>query len=352
MLDSSHVRPASRYDLGAWIVTALLLLLVLLFKLLPALIAGLLVYELVHVLARRVTARKISRELRKIVAVALIATLVVTLLTFAIAGLIAFFRSDAGSLPRLLDQMADTIDSSRSHLPAWLEQRLPENATQLRATLTTWLREHSGDLRTIGAETVRAFVHILIGMVIGAMVSLNEARRSNEVRPFTRALTERVWRLGNAFRNIVFAQVRISALNTTLTALYLAVFLPFIGIHLPLTKTMIAITFIVGLMPVIGNLISNTVIFIVSLSHSLLAAIGSLAYLIVIHKLEYFVNARIMGGQIKARAWELLTAMMLMEAIFGIAGVIAAPIFYAYINDELASRGLIGSTAPSHEPTA
>ena len=45
----------------------------------------------------------------------------------------------------------------------------------------------------------------------------------------------------------------------------------------------------------VGNLISNTVIVVVSLSHSLDVAIGSLAFLVVIHKLEYFVNARIVG---------------------------------------------------------
>jgi len=30
-----------------------------------------------------------------------------------------------------------------------------------------------------------------------------------------------------------------------------------------------------------------------------------------------------------------------MEAAFGIAGVVAAPIFYAYVKDELKSRGMI-----------
>jgi predicted PurR-regulated permease PerM len=139
----------------------------------------------------------------------------------------------------------------------------------------------------------------------------------------------------------VFAQVRISALNTTLTAIYLIAVLPAFGVHLPLAKTLVLITFVAGLLPVIGNLISNTVIFIVSLSHSLIVAVAALAYLIVIHKLEYFVNARIVGSQIRARAWELLLAMMTMEAAFGIAGVIAAPIYYAYLKDELSSRGLI-----------
>ena len=113
------------------------------------------------------------------------------------------------------------------------------------------------------------------------------------------------------------------------------------GIHLPLIKTMIAITFLVGLLPVIGNLISNTVIVVVSLSQSLGIAIASLAYLIIIHKFEYFLNARIVGGQIRANAWELLIAMLLMEAAFGLAGVVAAPIYYAYIKSELRLRELV-----------
>jgi predicted PurR-regulated permease PerM len=74
---------------------------------------------------------------------------------------------------------------------------------------------------------------------------------------------------------------------------------------------------------------------------SLEVAIGSLAFLVIIHKLEYFLNARIVGSQIRAAAWELLLAMLVLEAAFGIAGVAAAPIYYAYLKDELAARGLI-----------
>jgi predicted PurR-regulated permease PerM len=155
------------------------------------------------------------------------------------------------------------------------------------------------------------------------------------------ALQRRVAVVAGAFRNIVFSQIRISALNTTLTALYLAVVLPAFDVHLPLVKTLIAVTFVAGLLPVLGNLISNTVIFIVSLSVSPGVAVAALGYLIFIHKLEYFANARIIGGRINARAWELLVAMMTMEAIFGIPGLIAGPIYYAYLKDELAGRGLI-----------
>ena len=62
---------------------------------------------------------------------------------------------------------------------------------------------------------------------------------------------------------------------------------------------------------------------------------------VVVRKLEYFVNARVMGSEIHARAWELLLAMLVMDAIFGIPGVVAAPVFYAYLKNELSARRLI-----------
>jgi len=113
------------------------------------------------------------------------------------------------------------------------------------------------------------------------------------------------------------------------------------GVHLPFTGSMILFTFVAGLLPVVGNLLSNTVIVVVSLTHSPGAALGSLLFLVLIHKLEYFLNARIVGGQINARAWELLLAMVLMEAAFGLPGVVAAPVYYAYLKDELKARGLV-----------
>jgi predicted PurR-regulated permease PerM len=154
-------------------------------------------------------------------------------------------------------------------------------------------------------------------------------------------LSVRAARLGDAFRRVVFAQVRISLINTAFTAIYLIVVLPLCGVKLPFAKTMIAVTFVAGLLPVVGNLISNTVIVVTSLAYSFSVAVASLVFLIAIHKLEYFLNAKIIGSQIQARAWELLIAMLAMESAFGLTGVVAAPIYYAYVKAELADRGLV-----------
>ena len=51
--------------------------------------------------------------------------------------------------------------------------------------------------------------------------------------------------------------------------------------------------------------------------------------------MEYFLNARIVGRRIEATPWELLIAMVVMEAVFGLAGLVAAPVYYAYLKDEL-----------------
>jgi predicted PurR-regulated permease PerM len=336
-----HRRPTAA-EIASWVLAGLALFLVLHLHILAALVGGLAVYELVHIVARRLRfIRSGVRGARKYLAIALLAVVIVAGLTLSIVGVIAFFRSDQGNLPALLDKMADIIDGSRDHLPSWLAGELPTNADELKNSLVQWLREHVGELQSVGAEVGRTFVHALIGMIIGAMVSLHEARPTTTRAPLADALAARASRLGEAFRRIVFAQVRISALNTILTAVYLLVVLPLVGVRLPFTKTLIAITFLVGLLPVIGNLISNTIIVIVSLSYSLGAAFGSLVFLVVIHKLEYFLNARIVGSEIQARAWELLLAMLVMESAFGIAGLIAAPIYYAYLKDELSGRDLI-----------
>jgi predicted PurR-regulated permease PerM len=337
-MSSAPQIPFVRYEIAAWVIAACLLLLTLHLHLLPALLAGLLVYELVHVVALRLPLRS-GRD--KFVAVALLGGFVVAVLASAMFGAIAFLQSDAGGFSRLLQKLAEILDGSRGKLPTWIVGALPGDAESLRAAITQWLRDHSTELRIFGGQIGHAVVYSLIGMVIGAMVALREGLPAEHGGPLARALGERTRRLGDAFRLVVFAQVRISALNTLLTGIYLLVVLPLFGVHLPFAKTLVALTFITGLLPVVGNLISNTIIVVVSLSVSLQAAIASLAFLVVVHKLEYFLNARIVGRRIRAKAWELLVAMLLMEAAFGIAGLIAAPIYYAYLKDELAARGLI-----------
>lgn len=337
----SALPPPSRHQIAAWLLMAAGLTLTLVLHLLPALLAGLLVSQLVHLLSPRFVIGRLDHVWAKVLVVSLITLVVLGALGGATAGAILYLRTEGG-VAGLLTKMAEIIENSRELLPPWAGGWLPQgDESVIRAGLVEWLRTHALDLRRFGGEAGRALLHFIIGLIIGSFVALREARPDRPLAPLAQAMTERADRLGDAFGRVVFAQVRISALNAALTGIYLMLVLPAFGVHLPFTKTMIIVTFLVGLLPVLGNLISNTVIVIISLSHSLHVAAASLGFLVIIHKLEYFVNARIIGGQIKARAWELLIAMLAMEAAFGVQGVIAAPIFYAYIKKELSDRELI-----------
>ena len=335
-------RPISRYDLATWGFAAAALWLILHLKLLPALIAGLLVYVLVNLLTTVLRRNRILwGEGPRLVAVTIIALIVMTLLGMVGVFAASLLRDSNESIPALITRMAEIIEQSRDQLPAWVTEYVPTDADELRNSIVGWLRNHAAVFQVAGTGLGRALAHILIGMVIGGLLSLEAAVPAEARGPLAAALAKRAYRMSIAFRRVVFAQVWISALNTMFTSLYLAVALPAFGIDLPFTKTLIAVTFVAGLLPILGNLISNTVIFIVSFSQSPLVALVSLAYLVIIHKLEYFLNARIIGSHIRARAWELLLAMLIMEAGFGIPGLIAAPIYYAYMKSELRERGLI-----------
>jgi len=330
----------NRCDLASYVLAAISLLLVLKAGLLMALFSGLLIYSLVHVLAPAIQ-KRFAHKKPRMLAVALLSMLIILAIIFLSWGGHAFFRSDAGNLHSLLQKLADIIEASRSQLPAWLSANLPEDVAALQDLLIHWLREHASEAKQILPEAGHMLVHLILGMVIGSMVALREVEPDKNLRPLAQALQDRIHNLAQMFHKIVFAQVQISLINTVFTAIYLAVVLPLMGIHLPLVKSMIAITFVAGLIPVAGNIISNTVIVIVALSHSLHVAAASLLFMVAIHKAEYFLNARIIGAQVNARAWELLTAILLMETLFGLPGVVAAPVFYAYLKKELSDQQLV-----------
>lgn len=322
------------------ILAAAALLLALPLHLLPALVAGLIVYTLVIAIAPKLESRISGAAARQVVVGALAAVVVAALAALIVAG-VTFVRSEMAGPDALPDRVMPIIDQARAQLPPSVVAHLPVSADELRESVTTMARRHSDQLKHAGQATALVLGRILIGLILGMMIAVSHERVARREGPLLRELTTRCERLARSFREIVFAQSKIAAVNTVFTMILLLVVMPLAGWHLPLAKTLVLVTFVVGLLPVIGNLISNSLIVVSALSVSMPAAIVALVFLVLLHKLEYFLNARIVGGQIRARAWEILLAMLVMEAAFGIAGVVAAPIYYAYLKSELQSENLI-----------
>lgn len=213
-----------------------------------------------------------------------------------------------------------------------------------RGAAVAWLRQHATQVELWGGHTVRGIGYGIAGVVIGGLVVLQQPVRASEsadVPPMVSALRSGFDGLVDRFTSVVFAQLRIASINTGLTAMFLLGLLPLLGTPLPLANTLLVVTFLASLLPVVGNLASNTAIVVVSLTQSVAVAGLSLAWLAGIHKLEYFLNAHIIGSRIRAKAWELLLAMLVMDALFGLAGLVSAPIIYAQLKHALYQRGML-----------
>jgi len=323
---------------ASYLLAVLAVPLVLRFHLLPAVFAGLAVHVLTVKLARRLPVN--WGGLAHKLALAVIVTGVM-LVVFGVGfALWSFFHGHHG-MAALLAAIAETLENLKRTLPADVADILPETMEELREQVTVTLREHGKNITSVGMAGFKTFVHVLLGMVVGGMTALHHFEDVECWPPLAAALHVRLQALADAFDKVVFAQVKISAINTLLTALYLVVILPLFGVHLPMITGLILLTFLAGMLPVVGNLISNTAIVLISLGMAPLVGIASLGFLIAIHKLEYFTNARIVGGEVNARAWELLCAMLAMEAVFGIAGLVAAPVVYAWLKGELKAKVMI-----------
>ena len=245
-------------------------------------------------------------------------------------------RADALSASQLMRNVANILDELHEKLPPSIALHIPVEVSNLQFHLSQWLKENAKELQSAGIYTLRVLGHLIIGVVLGTIAALQTLPLSvQHEKILPQRLKTHFQQLLNGFTNVFFAQIRISLINTTLAAIYLLIILPAIGRPLPLAGTMVLVTFLAGLIPVVGNLISNSFIVIMSLEDSMTIALASLIFLIVIHKLEYFLNAEIIGHRINAKTWELLTVMVIMEAAFGIPGLVSAPIIYAQIKQLL-----------------
>jgi predicted PurR-regulated permease PerM len=318
----------------------ILLIVVISAHLAPLLLIGLLAFLATKRLSENF-AKLLPELLAKITAVIVILSMIaagITLLSMIIGGMIGSEQNLTG----LLETLSEIINQLKADIPANLIVFVPESWLAIdQQSMMEFFKEHTNELRIAGTQSLHTFAQVLIILAIALLLTLHHFTPIKNNKPFAAQMRHRLLLFGQSFENIVFAQIKISAVNTLLTGIFLLGVLPYFGVDLPYSKTLVALTFLTGLIPVVGNLISNTLITVVGISVSFKVAIAALVFLVLIHKLEYFINAKIIGTKINASAWELLLALFLMEACFGIPGILLAPIIYAYIKSELTQENLI-----------
>jgi predicted PurR-regulated permease PerM len=181
------------------------------------------------------------------------------------------------------------------------------------------------------------FVLALVALVVAIGLFLNPRFERDGDKPATAnnlyslscaAIAQRFTTFYQSFATVMGAQVIISAINAVFTAIFV------LSVRLPYAVVVIGTTFLCGLLPIVGNLIGNCIVVGIAITVSPKLAIIALVFLVVIHKLEYFLNSKIVGDRIRNPFWLTLLALILGERLMGIPGMILAPVVLNYLKME------------------
>jgi predicted PurR-regulated permease PerM len=266
-------------------------------------------------------------------------------------GLGSFASQTVNTLPKIIETTVPTVI-------AWAEQRKLElpftDYESLKAMAMDTVKEaqNVGRVANFARIATTQFVFLVIGCVVAVSLFLNAQvvldRASHPVKNnlytvYADEIAQRFRGLYRCFVTVMGAQIIISAINTALTSIFV------FAVSLPHPVVVIGVTFFCGLLPVIGNLISNTVIIGIGFTISPKVALAALIFLVVIHKLEYFLNSKIIGDRIKNPVWLTLLGLILGEKLMGIPGMILAPVILNYLKVE-ASQIDVGAGPADDRP--
>jgi predicted PurR-regulated permease PerM len=279
------------------------------------------------------------RQLYRLAKIKWLALVLFIVLVLGIAAAAAYFTRAA------IVAMPEVADTSIPSASAWAQKRQIElpftDFESLRDAIVDQLKQEARYLESVGrfaGHTFTALVLSILGIVIAASLffkggftpqSSADGPTNNLYVACAEEISTRFRDFNRSFATVMGAQITISLINTILTGIFL------LSVQVPHAALLIAITFLCGLVPIAGNLISNTIITFVALSVSLKLAIASLVFLILVHKLEYFLNSTIIGQRIRNPVWLTLIALIVGERLMGIPGLVLAPVVLNYLRVEM-----------------
>src|SRR6476469_7485787 len=262
---------------------------------------------------------------------------IITVVGIGAAG-VYFTRAAILALP-------DVADTSIPSASAWAQKRqidLPfSDFESLRQVVVSTLGEEANYLRNVAnvaKATTTNLVFSILGIVAAASLffktGLDPYRGTHRVKNNLYSIccdqvARRFRDFYRSFATVMGAQITISLINTSLTALFVVIIRP------PYAPLVIAVTFLCGLRPIVVNLISNVIIVCLAFTISFKVAVIALGFLVAIHKLEYFLNSKIIGDRIRNPIWLTLLALIIGERVMGIPGMVLAPVVLNYLRLEL-----------------
>lgn len=300
---------------------------IVIFHLAPAVLAGMATFMILDQVERRLQALGARPFAARWAAVGVYLTLAVLLL----AIFDSFVRLGIARLPVLLDRVMPRLDGLATRFGFVVQL---ENVHDLRVMIMDAVRENLRSITAYSGALTRGVFQIIVACVAAILYFLTPKEKKLAARRDLHSelmdeCASRIALFNASFERVVGAQVVIAAINACVTAVFL------FSADIPFATFLTLTTFVCGLVPIVGNILSNTLITAAALTISEKHAVFALAFLVVIHKAEYFLNSRIVGASIEIPMWATLIGLLVGEVLMGVTGVILAPTLLYYIRAEL-----------------
>jgi len=248
-----------------------------------------------------------------------------------------FIHETVRALPKIADRAIPAIvEWAKDHqieLPFTDLESLKDKAFDFARSQASNL----GAFADVARGATTQFIYLFVGCIVAIGLYLNPhlelhppagAARNNLYSLCCEEIGRRFATFYRSFALVMNAQITISTINTVLTAIFVT------AMGLPHLVVAVGLTFLCGFLPVIGNLISNALVVALGFMVSPDKGLWALAFLILVHKLEYFLNSKIIGSKIHTSIWLTLLALMVCERLMGITGMVLAPVLLHYIQTE------------------
>lgn len=236
--------------------------------------------------------------------------------------------------PQLIEEALRNLNTVTASLPEVIRQHIPGKPSDLFRMISKDNSDFVGYIRNFGGASFFIFLQLVFALILGVSAALTVPGVNAPItasRPLAEAWLQTLENYVRCFTLLMGAQVYVSIWNTFCTAVFIYGILPAFDVVLPFRELLLMFTAVASLIPAAGNIMANTLILVLTIRYGVFVALGSVMYLFIIHKLEYFVNGYIIGRNVRASVPEMLIAIILGEVAFGLPGLITAPVTYAFL---------------------
>lgn len=242
---------------------------------------------------------------------------------------------------QMISYSVEALNDLRPHLPKAIAKQLPSSIGAMNKKIDEAAAVFGKNAVGFGVTGMHLLFQLMFAVLIAGACSTKEKEGVAHNRLLRREWLARISEYSACFSTLMTAQLYVAVWNAFCTALFLYGILPLMGVELSFREALVIFTLLISLIPALGNMVANSVMAFLCLPHGISVVIAAIIFLVLVHKAEYLINARIIGQNVQASVPEMLIAILIGERLFGLSGLILGPVTYAYIKMYLIKKELV-----------